>query len=92
MPKKKAIKIEMEFPEEFEDVIVVENIKDQILNYMKETGTPVTSTTVSKKFNRHKRHSLEILHGLERNGKVKSKLQNVKAGKFYHETRVFYIK
>ena len=33
MPKKKAIKIEMEFPEEFEDVIVVENIKDQILNY-----------------------------------------------------------
>ena len=92
MPKKKSTVIEMEFPEEFEDVIVVENIKDQILKYMKKTKKPVTSSTVSKKFNRHKRHCLEIMHGLERNGKVKSKLQNVKAGKYNHESRVFYIK
>ena len=92
MPKKKSTVIEMEFPEEFDEVVVVENVKDQILNYMKKTGKPVTSTTVAKKFNRHKRHSLEILHGLERNGKVKSKFQNVKIGKYNHETRVFYLR
>ena len=71
--KKKAIRIEMEFPKEFDEVEVVVALKDQIKKLMARTGKDgkpigVTSSIVSKAFNRSKRHTLEILNDMENKG------------------------
>tara|TARA_R110002020_G_scaffold64430_4_gene170972 strand:+ start:7228 stop:7518 length:291 start_codon:yes stop_codon:yes gene_type:complete len=95
--KRKAIRIEMEFPQEFEEVEIVVAIKDQIKKLMQKNGKDgkpigVTSSIVATAFNRSKRHTLEILTDMENKGILKSKFEDVRYNNTIHRSRVFRLK
>ena len=91
MTRKKAIRIEMEQPREFEIIVEVDGIKDQIIKHLKETKKPITSTIVSKAFSHNKRHSLEILNNMELEGTLKSRKAWVEIGNSKYFSRLFEL-
>ena len=70
----------MEQPREFEIIIEVDGIKDQIIKHLKETKKPVTSSIIAKAFKHNKRHCLEILNNMELEGTLKSRKAWVEIG------------
>jgi hypothetical protein len=91
MTRKKAIRIELERPREFDVIIEVEGIKEQIIKYLKKTKKPITSTIIAKAFNHNKRHSLEILNNMELEGTLKSRKAWVQIGNTKYLARLFEL-
>ena len=81
----------MEQPREFEIIIEVDGIKDQIIKHLKKTKTPVTSSIIAKAFNHNKRHSLEILNNMELEGTLKSRRSWVQIGNTRYLARLFEL-
>ncbi len=89
--RKKTIRIEIERPREFEEVVEVEAIKDQIIKHMKKIKKPVRSSVIAKAFNRGQRQALQILTDMEREGLLKSRMARIQVGSNYYNSRLFEL-
>ena len=81
----------MEQPREFEIIVEVDGIKDQIIKHLKKTKKPVTSSIIAKAFNHNKRHCLEILNNMELEGTLKSRRSWVQIGNTRYLARLFEL-
>lgn len=92
MTRKKAIRIEIEQPREYDEIVEVEAIKEQIIKHLRTEKKPVRSSTVAKAFNRGQRHTLQILTDMEREGLLISRFARIKVGTNNYNARLFELK